>query len=247
VLGPPLAGLLIAQAGPLEALYIDAASYLVFAWTVWRCRPRAEEEPPEASDGTSLLAAARIILRNPILASTTFMYLAFNVGLGALLVTVPLFADSVLRGGPELYGLLLGCIAAGELSSSVAIGYIRLPIPEGLSICLAALLSGVAIAAMAMSLDAAGAAVALTLYGAFSAPLTIWGQTLRMKIIPSGFHGRCFAIMRTLMQSGGPLGGLSAGFAVPSLGVRAAIDGIALIMCLVGSVGLTVGELRRAR
>ena len=54
--------------------------------------------------------------------------------------------------------------------------------------------------------ESAGAAVGLALYGAFSAPLTIWGQALRMKIIPSGFHSRCFAIMRTLMQSGGAPG-----------------------------------------
>jgi len=68
-----------------------------------------------------------------------------------------------------------------------------------------------------------------------------------MKIIPPGFHGRCFAIMRTLMQSGGPLGGVSAGFAVPVLGVRAAIAGIALTTCLVGVLGLAIAELRRAQ
>jgi hypothetical protein len=68
-----------------------------------------------------------------------------------------------------------------------------------------------------------------------------------MKIIPPGFHGRCFAIMRTLMQSGGPLGGVSAGFAIPVLGVRAAIAGIALITCVVGGLGLSIAELRRAR
>jgi MFS family permease len=247
VLGPPLAGLLIAQVGPLEALYLDAATYLVFAWAVWRCRPRPEDGGSESGAATSLLAAARIIARNPVLASTTLMYLAFNVGLGALLVVVPVFADTVLAGGPELYGLLLGCIAIGELAGSVAIGSVRLPIPEGLAICLAALLSGVAVAAVALSPGAAGAAVGLALYGAFSAPLTIWGQTLRMKIIPPGFHGRCFAIMRTLMQSGGPLGGVSAGFGVPVLGVRGAIAGIALITCLVGGLGLTIAELRRAR
>ncbi len=247
VLGPPLAGLLIAQIGPLEALYFDAATYLIFAWAVWRCRPRAEPERTETADGTSLLAAARIIARNPVLASTTLMYLVFNVGLGALLVVVPVFADTVLDGGPELYGLLLGSIAIGELASAVAIGFIRLPIPEGLAICLTMFLSGLAVGAAALSPNAAGAAIALALYGAFSAPLTIWGQTLRMKIIPPGFHGRCFAIMRTLMQSGGPLGGVSAGFSVPLLGVRAAIAGIALITCAVGGLGLTIAALRRAR
>ena len=49
VLGPPLAGLLIAQVGPIEALYLDAASYLVFAWAVGRCRPRPKAEGPEGS------------------------------------------------------------------------------------------------------------------------------------------------------------------------------------------------------
>jgi len=166
---------------------------------------------------------------------------------GALLVAVPVFADGVLGGGPELYGLLLGCIALGELASSMTIGFVRLPIPEGLAICVAALLSGGAVAVLAFGPNAAAAAVGLALYGAFSAPLTIWGQTLRMKIIPSGFHGRCFAIMRTLMQSGGPLGGVSAGFAMPLLGIRAAIAAVALITCLVGGLGLSVAELRRAR
>jgi hypothetical protein len=40
---------------------------------------------------------------------------------------------------------------------------------------------------------------------------------------------------------------VSTGFAVPVLGVRAAIAGIALITCLVGGLGLTIAEMRRAR
>jgi len=247
VLGPPLAGLLIVQVGPLEALYVDGVTYLVFAWAVWRCRARQEDRRSETGGETSLLAAARVIARSPILVSTTLMYLVFNVGLGALLVLVPVFADTVLGGGPELYGLLLSCIAIGELVSSMTVGTVRLPLPEGLAICLAALLSGGAVAGIAFSPNSLGAAIGLALYGAFSAPLTIWGQTLRMKIIPPSFHGRCFAIMRTMMQSGGPLGGVSAGLAVPLLGVRAALAGIAVITSLVGTLGLTIAKLRQAQ
>jgi predicted MFS family arabinose efflux permease len=247
VLGPPLAGLMIARVAPLDALYIDAATYLAFAWAIWRCRPRIDPRDPDSGDAASLIAAARLIGRNPVLASTTLMYLVFNVGLGALLVVVPVFADTVLDGGPELYGLLLGCIAIGELLSSITIGLVRLSIAAGLAICLALMLCGAAIAAVAISPTTAVTAISLTLYGAFSAPLTIWGQTLRMKVIPPAFHGRCFAIMRTLMQSGGPLGGLSAGFAVPVLGVRFAIAAVALITCLAGGLGMTIAELRRAR
>ncbi len=247
VVGPPLAGLLIAQVGPLEALYLDGASYLAFAWAVRRCRPEAVAGHDGQGAASGLLAAARLILGHPVLAGTTFMYLVFNVGLGALLVVVPLFADTVLGGGPELYGVLLGAIAVGELLGSATIGTVRLAIPEGLAICLAALASGAAVGAVAVSSGPLGAAVGLALYGAFSAPLTIWGQTLRMKLIPPGLHGRCFAIMRTLMQSGAPLGGVSAGFSVPLLGERAAVAAIALVTCLVGASGLAIAELRRAR
>ena len=247
VLGPPLAGLLIARVGPLEALYLDGFTYLAFAWALGQCRPRRRDGGSEMGGGPSLMAAAKIILHNPVLASTTFMYLVFNIGLGALLVVVPVLADAVLGGGPDLYGLLLGCVAIGELASSAIVGSTRMPIPEGLAICLAALLSGIAIAAAAFAPGAIGVAAALALYGAFSAPLTIWGQTLRMKIIPPALRGRCFAIMRTLMQSGGPLGGLAAGFSVPVIGVHIAIVAISLTTCLVGGLGLTIAELRRAR
>jgi hypothetical protein len=96
VLGPPLAGLLIAKVGPLEALYLDAATYLVFAWAVWRCRPRVEVGRSETGQA-GLAAAARVIAHSPVLASTTLLYLVFNVGLGALLVVVPVLADTVLE------------------------------------------------------------------------------------------------------------------------------------------------------
>ncbi len=49
--------------------------------------------------------------------------------------------------------------------------------------------------------------VSLTLFGLFSAPLTIWAQTLRMQIIPESLRGRTFALLRTLMQSANPIGG----------------------------------------
>lgn len=247
VLGPPLAGALIAQVGPLQPLYLDAATYLLFAWGVWRCRPRQEAEPARAGARVSLVDAARVIVTSPVLASTTAMYLAYNVGLGALLVAVPVFADTVLGRGAQLYGVLLGCIAIGQLASASTVAVARLPFATGLAICLTLLLAGAAIGALALTEGAVAAGLALAGYGAFSAPLTIWGQTLRMKIIPPGYHGRCFAIMRTLMQSGGPLGGVTAGFALPLVGVRASFALIALVTLAAGGAGLAVAALRRAR
>lgn len=247
VVGPPAAGFLIAWAGPLDALYLDAATYLIFAWATWRCRPLLETQKNDEGATKSLIEAARIIFLNPVLASTTLMYLVFNVGLGALLVVIPVLSQSILDGGPQLFGILLGCLAVGEFVGSVITGNIRLPISSGLAICITAFLSGIGVAVAFISMEIIGIGLGLALFGVFSAPLTILGQTLRMKIIPPEYHGRCFAIMRTLMQSGGPVGGLAAGFGVPIYGERAALAGIALITCLVGMTGFAISELRRAR
>ena len=66
--------------------------------------------------------------------------------------------------------------------------------------------------------------MSVSLFGLFSAPLTIWAQTLRMRIIPPGLRGRTFALLRMLMQSGNPIGGALAGLALPLLGLSATIS-----------------------
>jgi hypothetical protein len=86
----------------------------------------------------------------------------------------------------------------------------------------------------------------LALYGAFSSPLTIWAQTLRMQIIPERLRGRSFALLRMVMQSGNPIGGAIAGALLPALGLTAMIGLSALVVGLPGLIGYRVRELRLA-
>ena len=90
------------------------------------------------------------------------------------------------------------------------------------------------------------AGIGLFLLGFFSAPLTIWAQTLRMQVIPSDLRGRTFALLRTLMQGATPLGGALAGFLLPALGIPVMVLVSALVIGLPGIVGLQVSELRSA-
>jgi hypothetical protein len=83
------------------------------------------------------------------------------------------------------------------------------------------------------------------LWGGFSAPLTIWAQTLRMKIIPAALRGRTFALLRTIMQGGNPIGGALGGLLLPLLGVPAMILLSALLISIPGVIGYGVKALRR--
>jgi predicted MFS family arabinose efflux permease len=118
--------------------------------------------------------------------------------------------------------------------------------PLGTLICLAQALSGAALGIVLLGSSVWSAALGLALCGAFGAPLTIWAQTLRMRIIPEPLRGRMFALLRTLMQSGNPIGGAIAGLLLPMLGMTAMIALSALVAGVPGLLGYRVGALRQA-
>ena len=88
-------------------------------------------------------------------------------------------------------------------------------------ICLALAVAGLSLATLATAAPLAVLLAATVVYGAAYAPLTILAQTLRMRLIPPKLRGRSFALLRMLMQSGNPVGGLSAGLLAPLAGLTA--------------------------
>jgi MFS family permease len=181
-----------------------------------------------------------------VLLTITLMFTAFNVGNGIVMVWLPILVDRTLGGGSGLYGALLGLLSAGEVTSALLAGSITFPLSLGMLIGLAQLLSGMVLLILLPVRTVWGAAIALALFGAFSAPLTIWAQTLRMRIIPAHLRGRTFALLRTMMQGGTPFGGAAAGFLLPVLGIPAMIALSAVVVGLPGLAGLRVKELRRS-
>jgi MFS family permease len=163
-----------------------------------------------------------------------------------LFVWLPILSDQVLGGGVELYGLLLGALAVGEVISSILAGTLVLPFSLGIAICLGQVLSGVALSLMGFSATIPVAIISLALLGFFSAPLTIWAQTLRMKIIPHHLRGRTFALLRTMMQSANPIGGALGGALMPLLSIPVMIVISALCIGLPGLIGYSVSALREA-
>jgi len=141
---------------------------------------------------------------------------------------------------------MLGVLAVGEVFSVFLAGTLRIPLPLGAAICAAQALSGLALGLMAVSLRVPLAIISLALFGFFSGPLTMWAQTLRMKIIPRPLRGRTFALLRTLMQSTNPLGGAAAGLILPLLAMPVMVALSASIIGVPGLLGSRVEALRTA-
>jgi MFS family permease len=247
ILGPLVAGVLIAWVGAPNVVIVDAVSYLAFALALARVplRPAADEADRVDAPAYHLGHAVQLMLSNKVLLSTTLMYLAANIGGGGLLsVWLPILSDQTLHGGPELYGTLLGALAVGEVVSAFLAGGRRWTLSLGTLICSAQMLSGLALALLVFRPTVVSVMAGLALFGAFSAPLTIWAQTLRMRIIPERLRGRTFALLRMLMQSGNPIGGGLAGVLLPALGLTAVIAVSAALVGVPGLMGYRVKELR---
>ena len=248
VIGPVLAGLLIAWVGAPNVVIIDAVSYFTFALLLARIGDVGEHQNRAQIDRPAyhLGHAVRLLLKNKVLLATTCMFMAFNIGSGFYSVWLPILSDQTLGGGSKLYGVLLGALACGEVAGALLAGGRTSRRSLGALICCAQALAGAALGIVLIGPSVWSAVLGLVLCGAFSAPLTIWAQTLRMQIIPEQLRGRMFALLRTLMQSGNPLGGAIAGLLLPVLGMTTMIALSALIAGIPGLLGYWVGALRRA-
>jgi MFS family permease len=268
VAGPAMAGVLIGLIGAATNLAIDAVSYFAFAACLLfvrvpsraadaaSFRPGGVVAEDVAKDGGAkddVVAegghrpAIAFIVRTPAILAITLMFMAANIGEGMLTVLLPVYAVEVLVVGATGYGLLVSAMTAGTLAGSLAVGAVRWPWPLGRSIAVAQLLGGVALLGLALQPPFALAAALLVVFGLLVSPLTIWAQTIRMRLIPESLRGRVFSLLRTLMQSTPPVGGLVAG---SMLGV-AAIGPVALVLGAViaipGAVGLVHGALSEPR
>jgi MFS family permease len=246
VAGPAMAGILIARIGAPLTVLMDVASYFVFALILATLMtPRSGRRHAIAATPAGYGTTFRILAGTPVLLATTVMFAVFNLGEGAMNVWLPVLSDAVLKGGPGLYGTLLGVLAMGETVGAVYAGSTsgrRL----GRNICAVQLLAGLAVLAIVLVPSVPSAGTGLFLLGVFSAPMTVWAQTLRMQIVPPELHGRAFALLRLLMQAGNPLGAALSGVFFPLSRLLGLIAASAAVMGVPGVVGLGVRELRLA-
>jgi MFS family permease len=250
VVGPAIAGVLIAGIGAPYVLVVDAVSYLAFAAALARIElhPGAPETAPSESDQSPyrMQDAVTLLLRSPVLLATTLMFMSFNAGTGFLQVWLPIQAKTLdATHGAQLYGALFALMAAGETIGALGAARFAAGRSEGRLICGAQTLAGLSLAPALAATSVWSTAPALFFCGFFSAPMTAWAQTLRMRIIPPPLRGRSFALLRTLMQASAPAFSGIGGALFALIGLRALLALAVGLTTVPGLLGTRVRELVR--
>jgi MFS family permease len=244
-LGPLLAGILVAEIGAAPTVAVDALSYFLFAAALRSMGGSGGRRAPAAAPERESRDGALRSLMHPAVIATTLMFLTLNIGGGAKMVWLPILCERLAQDGARLYGVFLALIAAGQTASALATGALRIRLDRlGIAIALFQGLAGASLLLIVLSSRNWIIAASMLLFGVFSAPLTVWAQTLRMQILPERLHGRAFALLRTIMQGGNPLGGMLGGALFPLIGLAPTVAASALLIGIPGLIGLALPALR---
>ena len=188
ILGPLLAGVLVAAAGAGWAIAVDAATFAVSAACLTMLRPPGRELAERRSfvaelrDGWTAFRSRRWVW-------TFVAYFAFsNLLWGAWSSLGPIVADQDL-GGAAAWGTVLGAVGVGALAGSLMATRARPRRP----LLFVAVIEG--LFAMPLAFLAAGAAVPLLAVGAFLSGvgmmlgMAVWESTLQ-RHVPAGSLSR---------------------------------------------------------
>ena len=259
LIGPGVAGLLIAIVGAPFVIAIDALTYFIFVGCLLAMRQggRGGESidhgaEPAAGAATSAPAvsrglgpAIRFIFSAPAIVAITLFYMSVNVAGGIVTVVIPLYVRDVLHAGSETFGLLLSVLTAGDLAGLLVVGAVNWRWPLGRSIAWALFTSGLVLLLWLLQPPVVALCAILFVWGSLSSSLTPWAQTIRMRLIPPEMRGRVFALLRTSMQSTRPIGAIVAGLLLSRGDLSIAIVAIALLFAIPGFFGIWLPALGR--
>jgi DHA3 family tetracycline resistance protein-like MFS transporter len=195
MIGPALAGLVVAAFGPAPAFAIDAASFIVSAFAIWaiHARPAPREIVDHSLKATVAEVAEgfRYTRSQPwiwaTLLSAMFSLLIF---IGPIEVLVPFVIKNKLALGPEALGLIFAFGGVGSLAMSVMIGVVGLP-RRRVTVMYVAWALGVGATALygAMSSLWEALVISFVLQASFMLGQVIW-TTMLQQLVPRELLGR---------------------------------------------------------
>lgn len=127
-IGPAIGGFILLTAGAVATVALDALSYIVIAMALlwWRYVATADEKalPREHLVG-AMGAGVRYALRSTPLRNTLVRAFGFFIFASAYWALLPLIARDLLKGGPDLYGILLTGLGLGAVGGTFLLPIIR--------------------------------------------------------------------------------------------------------------------------
>lgn len=232
-IGPAAGGALLAAFGAAVTYGVDLLTYalVISALLWWRPPPTAPNPLAEQFIG-ALQAGLRFTLAQTALHRVLWRAAVFFVSASAAWALLPLVARQLLQGSAGFYGLMLGAVGLGAIIGALALPRLRhLLAPDGLML-LAAMLSAVVLAALAMRPPQGLALLILLVLGvAWIVALTTL-NALTQSILPDWVRGRGLSVYLTVFNGALAAGSLGWGAVAHALGLPTTLLLAAVVLAL---------------
>ena len=237
MVGPAVAGVLIAAVGEGWLFLINAASYAAVLVSLWflRVRDLFVEARPAHTRG-SLLAGFRYVWRRPdLIAVLVMLFLLGTFGFN-FAIYISTMSVTVFHGDASQYGLLTSAMAAGTMSGALLSA--RRQSPGMVLMAVSAAAFGVTLAAAALMPDPLLFAGVLFFVGVAALTFMTGSNSMMQLTTERSMRGRVLALRIAVVMGGTPIGAPLVGWVVDRFGARWALGVGALAGLVAAGVGI---------
>ncbi len=233
LIGPAIAGAVVAAVGEGYCFLIDGLSYGAVIWSLLAMRLMPEDRPPagrrvwvELTDGW------RYIANSTAIRSLLIFLAAIGVLSAPYHALMPIVAGRTLGGGAHTLGFLMAASGVGALVCAVRLVLRRTIVGLGQTVTTAVVAFGLGcvLLALSRSLWLSMALMAVTGYGLMYQVVAT--NTIVQTIVDDDKRGRVMSFYTIALAGSGPIGSLLGGALAARIGVEATfmMGGVACVL-----------------
>ncbi|MGA8671023.1 MAG: MFS transporter [Terracidiphilus sp.] len=233
LVGPSLAGILIAATNEGWCFLVDGISYIAVIASLLMMRVASATEP---GSGTSMLAQLRegwdYVAGFAPIRTILLLFALLSLMGWPFMVLMPIFAAQVLHGGPHTLGFLMGAVGVGSLISALSLVVRRSVRGLGKMIPIAATAFGVGLICFGLSTNLWLSMALLLLAGFGMMQGLTASNTIIQTLVDENMRGRVMSYYTMAFVGMAPFGSLLAGALAHLIGAprTVIVSGIACIL-----------------
>ena len=236
ILGPAIAGFILAETGPAIIYGFNALSFLAVIGAVIAMqtsgKPDLQRGRREALSFGALKEGLRFVWQTPIIVQTMTLDFAATFFASATLL-LPIFAQERLHVGARGYGFLAAAPAIGSVLTALVMARVGSFRRQGRLVVASVAVFGVATAGFGVSTVYWLSLLMLAITGAADTVSTVLRQTIRQLVTPNQLRGRMTSINMMFFMGGPQLGELEAGSLAALIGapLSVVVGGLGSLIC----------------
>jgi len=237
VVGPAVAGLLLAGAGVRFVYWADVASFGASLVMVFLISPQRPAGSADHRAGLRSIVEGLGFVRGRQAIQGAYLLDINAMVFGLPRALFPALAATVFGGGARVLGLLYAAPGAGALAGALTTGWVSRVRRQGLAVIVAVITWGVAITCFGLVSWLPGALALLAVAGGADVISAVFRNTIIQLAVPDALRGRLSGLQIAVVTGGPRVGDLEAGAVAAAFGdtVSVVSGGLA---CIAGALVL---------